>query len=231
MSSFAASHVRGPISTPSCSVCRTADLATGSQVPQADGSTQLVCPSYATLRRRMPAKAGRFSILAEGRSDLGRGFMARGSLNYLSSLVFRQAFTETFHEAISSEVHSLGSITKQWSSYSLDLVFARIDNFQSTDKGDSIVIRKLPELQFSSRDKQISERVLPIWVSFDGSAGLLRRTQPLFQTRQFTERADFQPRVTTALYWKGFHLVPSFAVRGRPTMASRPKPATSSVST
>ena len=31
---------------------------------------------------------------------------------------------ETFHEAIFSEVHSLGSIGKQWSTYSLDLVFA-----------------------------------------------------------------------------------------------------------
>jgi LPS-assembly protein len=69
-------------------------------------------------------------------------------------------------------------------------------------------------LEFSSRDRQISSAILPIWVSFDSSAGLLRRTQPLFQTRQFTERADFQPRVMTALYWKGFHLVPSFSVRG-----------------
>jgi hypothetical protein len=111
-------------------------------------------------------------------------------------------------------LYEIGSITKQWSTYSLDLVFARIDNFQSTEKGDAIVIRKLPELQFSSRDRQISEKVLPIWVSLDSSAGLLRRTQPLFQTRQFTERADFQPRVMTALYWKGFHLIPSFSVRG-----------------
>jgi LPS-assembly protein len=186
----------------------------GDLVAQPDGTESLVCPadtvkSGGVCRRPQ----GGFSILAEGRSDLGHGFIARGQLNYLSSLVFRQAFTETFHEAIFSENHSLGSITKQWSTYNLDLVFARIDNFQTNEPGNSIVIRKLPELQFSSRDHQISEKVLPVWVSVDSSAGLLHRTQPLFQTRQFTERADFQPRVMTALYWKGFHLVPSFSVR------------------
>ena len=158
-------------------------------------------------------KQGGFSVLVDGRSDLGHGFVARGELNYLSSLLFRQSFTETFHEAIFSEVHSTGFITKQWSTYSADLVFQRIDNFQSIEKGDSVIIRKLPEVEFSSRDRQISEAVLPIWVSLDTSAGLLRRTQPLFQTRQFTERVDLQPRVMSSLYWKGFHLIPSFSVR------------------
>ncbi len=159
-------------------------------------------------------KQGGFSATVNGRSDLGHGFLARGELNYLSSLLFRQSFTETFHEAIFSEVHSVGYITKQWSTYNLDMVFQRIDNFQSIAPGDSIIIRKLPELEFSSRDKQISVKALPIWISLDSSAGLLRRTQPAFQTRQFVERADFQPRIMTALYWKGFSLVPSFSVRG-----------------
>lgn len=186
----------------------------GQIVEGPDGRTTFECPegltkSGADCRR----KEGGFSILASGRSDLGRGFIARGKLDYLSSLQFRQAFTETFQEAILSEVHSIGTITKQWSTYSLDLVFARIDNFQSAAKGDSVVIGKLPEVQFSSRDRQVSEKILPVWVSFDASAGLLRRTQPLFQTRRFTERADFQPTVTTALYWKGFTLLPSFSVR------------------
>jgi LPS-assembly protein len=158
-------------------------------------------------------KQGGYSVLVDGRADLGHGFLARGELNYLSSLLFRQSFTETFHEAIFSEVHSVGYITKQWSTYSLDLVFQRIDNFQSIQEGDSVIIRKLPELAFSSRDRQVADKVLPVWVSLDATAGLLRRTQPLFQTRQFTERADFQPRVMTALYWKGFQLVPSFSVR------------------
>jgi LPS-assembly protein len=158
-------------------------------------------------------KQGGYSILINGRADLGKGFLARGELNYLSSLLFRQSFTETFHEAIFSEVHSVGYVTKQWSTFHLDFVAQRIDNFQSIQEGDSVIIRKLPEVAFSSRDRQVSRGALPVWVSLDTTAGLLRRTQPLFQTRQYTERADFQPRVMTAFYWKGFQLIPSFSVR------------------
>src|SRR5205085_12057440 len=44
-------------------------------------------------------------------------------------------------------------------------------------------------------------------------AGLLHRTEPDFQTRQYVDRLDFYPRLTSALRWKGFNLIPSFAVR------------------
>jgi LPS-assembly protein len=52
-----------------------------------------------------------------------------------------------------------------------------------------------------------------VWGSLQSSAGLVRRTQPLFQTRQMLERMDLYPRVMTAFRWKDFHVVPSFAVR------------------
>lgn len=158
-------------------------------------------------------KQGGLSVLMQGKSDLGDGFVARGELNYLSSLLFRQSFSQTFNEAIFTEVHSIGFITKQWDTFSADLVFQRTENFQTTNKGDSIVIRKLPELEFSSRDRQISSAVIPLWVSFDSSAGLLKRSQPLFQTQQFVDRVDLQPRVMTELSWAGFHLVPSISAR------------------
>ena len=44
-------------------------------------------------------------------------------------------------------------------------------------------------------------------------SGLLRRSQSLFQTRQFVSRMDFEPTVTTAFHWAGLQLIPSFAVR------------------
>jgi LPS-assembly protein len=128
----------------------------------------------------------------------------------LSSLAFRQAFTQSFNEAIFSASSSVGFITKHWSTFNFDSVFSRLQNFQSTLPNDTIVIRKLPEVDFSSRDHQISDKV-PIWISFDSSAGLLYRSQLLFQTRQFTDRVDIAPRVMTAFDWKGFHLLPSFS--------------------
>jgi LPS-assembly protein len=158
-------------------------------------------------------KEGGYNIFMTGRADLGDGFQARGTLNYLSSLLFRQSFTESFNEAIYSESNSQGLITKHWSSYTFNTEFARLENFQSTTPGDSIIIRKLPELEFSSRDHQFTFLNFPFWFSFDSTGGALRRTQPLFQTRQFVDREDIAPRIMTALRWKGFSLLPGFAIR------------------
>jgi LPS-assembly protein len=162
---------------------------------------------------RRGEKEGGLILTVEGRSDLGGGWQARGEANYLSSLRFRQAFTESFNEAIFSEVHSVGFAGKHWDNYGLNFLFERNENIQSIRPDDKIVIRKLPEAQFVARERRIWSRGLPLWVSFDSRAGLVRRNQPLFQTRQFLERVDFEPRIMTAIDWKGFRLLPSFSVR------------------
>jgi LPS-assembly protein len=159
-------------------------------------------------------RLGQGGLLAsvDARADLGHGFNARVDARYLSSFTFRREFSESLDEMIQAEVHSVGYVTKNWSTYGLNLVMQRNENFQSTLPGDTIVIRKLPEVSFTSRDRQIWGK-LPLWISWDSSAGLLRRTQLLFQTRQLMERIDLYPRVTTALRWKDFSLIPSVAVR------------------
>lgn len=157
-------------------------------------------------------KQGGFTLSADGTSVLPGGFTGKFDVNYLSSMVFRLAFSETFTEAISSESHSVGFINKNWSSFSFNAAAQRLENFQSVEPEDSVVIRKLPEFDFASRPRPIV-RDLPFWVTFQSNAALVRRTQPLYQTQQFLERFDFYPRVMTALHWKDFHLTPSFAIR------------------
>jgi len=159
-------------------------------------------------------KQGGYLASFNGRSELKWGWSARADINYLNSFEFRQNFTESFSEAVQAESHSIAYLTKHWSSFGANIVFDRDQVFQigTGNVEDSIVIRKLPEIQFLSRERQISEKVLPIWVSFESSAGLLRRQQPLFATREFVDRIDFSPRITTAAYWKGFSLVPAFSL-------------------
>ncbi len=156
---------------------------------------------------------GGFTVDARLISELPRGFYARANVNYLSSYLFRQAFTESYSEAISSEVHSTGFVAKPWQSYSLTFVFQRLENFQSLRPGDEIVIRKLPDIEFNSREHLIWAKV-PLWVSWDASSGLLSRSEPDYRTSNFVERADVYPRLTSALQWRGFSLVPSIAARG-----------------
>ncbi len=158
-------------------------------------------------------KQGGYLLTADGKADLGYGFHALGSLNYLSSFAFRQAFTESFFEAVNTESHSIGVVDRHWSTFALNLVAQRNENFLTTATDGKITIQKLPSIEFGSRDHQISERILPVWVSFDSSASLLRRNQPSFQTRQSVDRFDVEPRITTELHWMDFHVVPSFSIR------------------
>jgi LPS-assembly protein len=153
-----------------------------------------------------------YSLNINGKADLGNGYFLRGQIDYLSSFKFRQAFTQSFNEAIGSETNSVIFLSKHWDAYAFNAVVDRRENFESPAEGDAIIIRKLPEVDFSGRDQQPWSRY-PIWISFESAVGLLQRTQPLFQTRAFTPRIDLEPHFMTAFQWKGIHLIPSFAIR------------------
>lgn len=156
-------------------------------------------------------KAPGYVVSFRGRSEIGKGWSARGEVNYLSSFLFRQEFTESFNEAIFAQTRTIGFLTRHWRNYGFTATFQRDETFQSTAPDDKIVIRKLPELEFNVRDRQI--RQLPLWFTLEARGGSVRRSQPLFQTRQFVDRIDVAPRITTALRWKHVQLIPSFGLR------------------
>lgn len=179
-------------------------------------------------------KEGGYLLTLNGNAEWPKGFEARAAFNYLDSFTFRQAFTESFYEAIFSQVSSVGFVAKHWSSFSLNAVVERQENFQNVVEEfieaaedvegaeptrtlrrieNRIVIRKLPSVEFSSRDRLVNRRVLPLWVSFNSSAGALGRSQQEFRTRNFVDRMDVEPRIMTALRWKDIHLTPAFSVR------------------
>jgi LPS-assembly protein len=169
-----------------------------------------------TLINNVLTKQGGYSIYATGKADLGGGWTGRVNINYVSSLTFRQTFTESFNEAIFSESFSTGYVSKHFSYYTINFVFSRIQNFQDTTPGNDILIRKLPEVQFFGRDRQIAQGPIPLWFSFTSTAGLMYRSEPAtstensYATQQFSQRASVAPRVMTAFHWQGFHLIPSF---------------------
>jgi LPS-assembly protein len=179
------------------------------------------------------------SITAQGRMDFGDGWKGRLSVNYISSFNFRQQWSESFNEAVATEVHSIGYLGKNWSDYTLNVVAARLENFQSgelpvTDpvtgetqtETNAVLIRKLPEVQFSGRVHQLGH--LPLWFSFDSSTGLMYREQPLFdfngslyqynlleryQTSQFMNRTNLAPSVMSAFHLGAVHFAPRFGIQ------------------
>jgi LPS-assembly protein len=184
-----------------------------------------------------PQKYSGASLYVTGKSDLGDGWTARGAINYITSFRFRQEWTQSYNEAVGSEIHSVGFLNKNWSSYTFNVVFARLENFQSIEVpivdpatgnshyvANAVTIRKLPEAELSSRDHLIWKNI-PLWFSFQSAAGLLYRSEPVFdsttnptvlidtyKTGQLANRLNLAPHVTTAFHWGNFHLVPSFGI-------------------
>src|SRR5262249_5729315 len=126
-----------------------------------------------------------------GKDDLGDGWTAAGQANYVTSFRFRQEWSESFNEAIASEMHSDGFLNKDFDTYTFDFVASRIENFQTAEiqttnangsysyQRNAVLLHKLPEANFSSRDHSIWKD-LPVWFSFDSSAGLLYRLAPVY---------------------------------------------------
>jgi LPS-assembly protein len=88
---------------------------------------------------------------------------------------------------------------------------------------DTVVIRKLPNVEFNGLNHQFLGGPAPLWFSFDTSFDLLSRDQPAYQTvdftqpgfatRTFVQRGDFYPRVSSKFDWRGFHIRPALGAR------------------
>ena len=158
-------------------------------------------------------KQGGVSFSIDGVAQLPGGFRGVVDVNYLSSLEFRQAFTQTFEEAVQSQVRSTGFVSRNFASYSFNGSISREENFQDIARDNTIVIRKLPGFEFNSRTQQVSKGPVPLFFGFDTSFDLVSRIQPEFETRNFVQRGDFFPRVSSHFQWKGFHVTPTFGAR------------------
>ena len=154
------------------------------------------------------------------------GFTGRIDYNYLSSYLFRQAFSYSFATAIQSEVNSIGYLQRRYKDdrYTLTLAMERNQLFEAITYQhqipNQVIIQKLPSLEFSSRDQEIFKSTVPVWFSFNSSATLFTRDEPTgavvtvgppggtFQTGA-TARADVEPRVATNFQFKNFSITPS----------------------
>ncbi len=177
-----------------------------------------------------------------GKSNLGDGWTAAGSLNFTTTLLFRQDWSQSYNESVGSEIDSSGFVGKNWSTYSFDVVVSRTEVFTNPEQAvtnsagkttlppaDAVNIHKLPELVLTTRDHSILAN-LPVWYSFDASAGLMSRYEPFFNSQQvgnnpagtlvtdqfqtnfFTGRVHFAPHLTTAFSLGPVHFVPSIGI-------------------
>lgn len=133
------------------------------------------------------------------------------SAEYLSSYIFRQGFSETFSQAINSEVNSAAFLSKSDNGFYENFSGTRYQNFQSNTAGDVITILKAPAFEVSSVERSIRDSRL-FW-AYQSSLGGLTRSEPGFSTSDLTGRFDIEPSLSYSLVSHGWTLRPEVALR------------------
>ena len=159
--------------------------------------------------------------------DLPKGIRGVAAVNYLSSFVFRLAFTETFSQAVNSEVKSLVFFTKNLNGFSFNTLAARYQNFQSSTRGDVITILRVPSFETSSVDRRLART--PFYWGYSAAVEGVSRREPGFKTNDLVGRFDLFPRASLPLFLRGWTIRPEIGMRN--TFYTQRKSAAAGVGT
>ena len=152
-------------------------------------------------------------VFVNGRRSLGDYTRLVANAEYLSSIIYRQAFAETFSQATASQVNSNIFVTHSRNGLAESASFNRYINYTSENAGDvsDIVIAHLPTVEASAVDHRLWGSPL-LW-SADGSISGLNRREPYFNTAHYVGRIDLHPMLALPLHVAGWNLRTEFAVR------------------
>jgi LPS-assembly protein len=150
-------------------------------------------------------------------------------VEYLSSFLYREAFTDNFNQAVSSDVLSTMYGVHESNGYSSSIEGDRYQGEKRVATSrlpeQQVHIFHAPALEFSSTDHRFGSTGLE-W-NVDSSATGLKRIQPNFTTSGIVERMDVRPELAYPLHFDGWMVRPSAAVRE--TFYSRSKLANTGV--
>jgi LPS-assembly protein len=139
---------------------------------------------------------------------------AAASIDYLSSFLFRQAFSESYSQAINSEVRSVAFLSHNLAGFSLNASAGRYQNFYqdplTSTFSDQIRIYHLPMVELNGLEQPVFSSHFRWGV--DASAVGLQRSEPGFVTADLVGRFDIRPRIALPLQWKGWGFRPEVAV-------------------
>ena len=159
-------------------------------------------------------------VVASFRRNFTGNTRAVGDAEYLSSYVYREAFTENFNQAVSSDITSMVYVTRQ--ANGLD-VSGRFDRYQGlkrvpfTDKkgraiaGEDLKIFHAPSVEAHTIDRAMGP--WPLLWKVDSSAAGLKRVQPNYSSIGVVPRVDVRPELALPLRWDGWNAMASVALR------------------
>ncbi len=177
-------------------------------------------------------------VTLRARHDLAPSTRAVANIEYLSSYVYREAFSGNFNQAVSSDVLSTAYLVHQWNGFSADVYADRYQGLKRVPiaatpatptaaatpgtPGEQVRIFHTPSLDFSATDHHIGDS--PFLWNMESSAAGLKRVQPNFATGGVVERIDLHPQIALPFAVGGWRFLSSFALRETAYSRSRVDP-------
>ena len=140
-------------------------------------------------------------VVFAGRRDFTDKTRAAANVEYLSSYIYREAFTDNFNQAVTSDVVSTAFLSHHDRGFEVAGLADRYQGIKVIAQGtgatatpqQEVRLFHVPSLSFGSTDHRLSGSGLE-W-TFDATASGLKRTQPNFATGGIVERLDLHPQV------------------------------------
>jgi len=139
---------------------------------------------------------------------------ASASIDYLDSFLFRQAFSDSYSQAVNSEVRSVVFLSHNRGGVSLNASAERYQNFFENQLApgqyDQTKILHLPTAEANVLEHRLG--ATPLRWSLDAVAGGLHRSDPGFVTADLVGRFDVRPVLALPIYAGGWRLRPEVAL-------------------
>lgn len=165
-------------------------------------------------------------VTASFRRRFTPNLRAVGDAEYLSSYIYREAFTENFNQAVSTDITSILYLMEQKDGFALDARFDRYEGLKvvqtAVNPSEEVKIYHAPSLDFTGLDRRIPGTPL-LWSATASAAGL-KRVEPDFATAGLTWRLDLRPELSLPLRFEGWNVLASAAVRETVYTRSRQTP-------
>ena len=149
-----------------------------------------------------------------GRKDLSEHTRAAASMEYLSSYIYREAFTDNFNQAVASDISSFAYAVHEKNGVVAGLYLDRYQGLKriasTTQTQQEVRIFHVPSVDLDLMERHIGESKLIF--SAENSVATLKRVQSNF-TSDISERIDVHPKLSLPLAAFGWNFRPSIGVR------------------
>jgi LPS-assembly protein len=149
-------------------------------------------------------------------------FRGVANVDYLSSFVFRIAFTDVYTQAIDSEVRSQIFLSNTTNGFHFNALTERYQNFEVCNPATEVTCLTLtqtelvrilhtPSFFLSGEERQLGNT--PLYWSFESAAEGLQRRELGFRTAPLVGRFDLAPSLTMPVQWRGWSFRPALTLR------------------